>query len=536
MVNRKSFHTFAGMKTIRLIGVAVLMALLQAEALFGYRDVSRNVSENNDTLGDVSGNVSTISPIMDDDFFDEHANLSISPELEHTAAYYASKKQYDKAARAALYSGFVQQYYNDNASAMLSYKDAEYYGELVGDSLTVAHAQYRVGKLLYKEDLAKEALDILQFSDSNFGNHYANKSIVQNTIAVCFLLQGDIDNAETCLQQSIIYARKCHLNKVKRKALNNYAVLYQIMGNYDQAVLCLRQVGVEPDLDDNELLMLNINMGDIFVESNMIDSAAFYYRIVDSLLPESRAKTETKVSAYRSLSLFAEKQGDTMKALRYREKHEGLVYDYMIQRQEQAVFHVQKQYDYETMQNRMNQKLSRTKNIIAIITVLFLGVVVLYRAVQRNKKEAETKANLLRFMNQNLELTQQQEALQKTHQDIARKLFEAQFKDALTMQRLSIFLDNKGDTVLLTNLKQTVFNDQEPWDAMLDLFDEMYPTLREKLQQQYPNLTEMELKDVVLSYYNISRDEEALLFKKSVHTIDKWRNNVRKKMGNKLKT
>ena len=92
MVNRKSFHTFAGMKTIRLIGVAVLMALLQAEALFGYRDVSRNVSENNDTLGDVSGNVSTISPIMDDDFFDEHANLSISPELEHTAAYYASKK------------------------------------------------------------------------------------------------------------------------------------------------------------------------------------------------------------------------------------------------------------------------------------------------------------------------------------------------------------------------------------------------------------------------------------------------------------
>ena len=139
-------------------------------------------------------------------------------------------------------------------------------------------------------------------------------------------------------------------------------------------------------------------------------------------------------------------------------------------------------------------------------------------------------------MNQNLELTQQQEALQKTHQDIARKLFEAQFKDALTMQRLSIFLDNKGDTVLLTNLKQTVFNNQEPWDAMLDLFDEMYPTLREKLQQQYPNLTEMELKDVVLSYYNISRDEEALLFKKSVHTIDKWRNNVRKKMGNKLKT
>ena len=46
------------------------IALLQAEALFGER-------------GD------TISPIMDDDFFDDRATLSTSPELERAAAYYA---------------------------------------------------------------------------------------------------------------------------------------------------------------------------------------------------------------------------------------------------------------------------------------------------------------------------------------------------------------------------------------------------------------------------------------------------------------
>ena len=66
------------------------MALLQAEALFGERGQE-------------------ISPVMDDDFFDEHAYISTSPELERAAAYYAKKKQYAKAAHAALYSGFVQQ-------------------------------------------------------------------------------------------------------------------------------------------------------------------------------------------------------------------------------------------------------------------------------------------------------------------------------------------------------------------------------------------------------------------------------------------
>lgn len=495
------------------------MALMQAEALFGCRDVS--------------GSVSTISPVMDDAFFDDHSNISTSPELERAAAYFAQKKQYTKASHAALYSGFIQQYYNDNANAMQSFKDAEYYGKLVQDSLAFAQAQYWIGKMLLQEELEKEALVMLQFADGSFGNHYADKSIVQNTIAVCHIMKGDYENAETSLQQSLVYAQKCHLDKVKRKALNNYAVLNQVLDKNDQAVMCLRQIAEEPDLDENEVLLLNINLGDVFIESNQIDSACFYYQRVDSLLPEYGSNAITKIAAYRFLSNFSEIQGDVQTALRFREKHEDLLYEIMNQEKEQAVFHIQKQYDYETLQNTMNQKLSRTKSFIALVVVLFFGVVILYliRAVQRNKKEAETKANLLRFMKKNLELTQQQEASEKTQHDIAQRLFDAQYKEALTMQKLSILLDNKGDIALLYNLKHTVFNNQEPWDAFLNLFDDMYPTLREKLQQQHPDLTEMEQKDVILSYFNVSREEESLLLGKSVHTVDKLRNSVRKKMG-----
>lgn len=497
------------------------MALLQAKTLFGCKDGVHTVS--------------TISPIMDNEFFDDHAFLSTSPELERAAAYYAKKNQYDKAAHAALYSGFVQQHYKENETAMFSFKEAEEYGTIVGDSLTMAQAQYWMGKLLLDEGMEQEALTALIAADSSFGNHYVNKSIVQNTIAVCYLIQGDIDNAETSLQQSLIFARKTGLDKVKRKTYNNYAVLYQIIGNYEQAVLYLQQIANEPNLDDDELLMININLGDIFIESNNVVDAAICYKKVDSLLPETQVKAETKVSAYRFLSLFAEKQGDLTSALRYREQHEIVVSQIFSERQELMIYNIQKRYDYEALQNTLNQKLSRTKSVMVLIVVLFFGVVILYlfRAVQRNKKEAETKANLLRFMNQNMELTQKQEATEKTQQDIARRLFDTQFKEALTMQKLSILLDNKNDVALLANLKQTVFNDKEPWDAILGLFDEMYPTLREKLQQQHPDLTEMELKDIILSYYNISRDEEALLLKKSVHTIDKWRNSVRKKMGNR---
>jgi hypothetical protein len=96
------------------------MALLQAEALFGDHGQE-------------------ISPVMDDDFFDEHANLSTSPELERAAAYYAGKKQYAKAAHAALYSGFVQQHYNEKEAAMRSFKEAEQYGKPPAAAAPVTH-------------------------------------------------------------------------------------------------------------------------------------------------------------------------------------------------------------------------------------------------------------------------------------------------------------------------------------------------------------------------------------------------------------
>lgn len=81
---------------------------------------------------------------MDDDFFgDSTGTVYTNPELERAAAYYAKKKQYDKAALAALYSGFMQQHYNENENAMCSFKEAEQYGSLVADSLIVAIDDYQ---------------------------------------------------------------------------------------------------------------------------------------------------------------------------------------------------------------------------------------------------------------------------------------------------------------------------------------------------------------------------------------------------------
>ena len=164
------------------------MALLQAEALFGDR-----------------GN--EISPVMDDDFFDDKPFLTTSPDLERAAAFYAKKKKYDKAAHAALYSGFVQQHYSDKTAAMQSFKDAERYGTIVKDSLTVAQAEYRMGKMLYEEGRKQEALLSFKTSSNYIGQRYVEQATIENGKAIVYMLLNQNDSSEFCLQQSIHYSQ-----------------------------------------------------------------------------------------------------------------------------------------------------------------------------------------------------------------------------------------------------------------------------------------------------------------------------------------
>ena len=347
------------------------MALLQAEALFGDR-----------------GN--EISPVMDDDFFDDKPFLSTSPDLERAAAYYAKKKKYDKAAHAALYSGFVQQHYSDKTAAMQSFKDAERYSTIAKDSLTVAQAEYRMGKMLYEEGRKQEALLSFKTSSNYIGQRYVEQATIENGKAIVYMLLNQNDSSEFCLQQSIHYSQIGNSDKVKHKALNNYAVLYRRLGRYDTAIGYLKQVAVSMYLNDTERFMLYLNLGKTYLVADIMDSVILYYQHIEDVLPTSRIKTETKVSAYDFLFRVAEKQNDQTKALAWKELHGKFLYELMLKRQEQNVYRIQQQYDYETLQNTMNQKLARTQRIIALGIVLLLSVVslFLYHSSQRNKREA----------------------------------------------------------------------------------------------------------------------------------------------------
>ncbi len=381
--------------------------------------------------------------------------------------------------------------------------------------------------------------------------------------AAAYMVLKQYDSVDLCLRKSLAYAEQSQFSKVKWKVLNNYAVYYRLQGNYSQATTCLRQIARETKFTDTEEALLYLNFGKTFTAMGSIDSAAAYYKSIENNLSSDYIKDNTKVSAYSALSRFAEIQGDTATALRYLKAHDNLKFDILSSQEKKSIFRIQQQYDYESLKNVMNKKLIQRQHIITffgIVAIIGLGALAVsqIRLAKTRKQEAETKANLFHFMQQNKELAQQseeqkqnqifltqkhkeseqaykdllkeKERLEQTASDYGEKLAVGLKKEQAIMLRLHLFLQNQGDDELLKKLEKTVFGKQAHLDAMMETVDCLYPQLREIVRQEDLGLDQNEQLDVILSYFNISRQDEALLFHKTTDMVDKIRNRSRKKI------
>lgn len=439
----------------------------------------------------------------------ENDTVLFIPELDEAPAYYARKKDYGKAALAALYHGYAEKDY-DHTTAMTAFKEAEQYGELVHDSLTVARAQYQMGKMLCYDGMEKDAIVMFRSSEGNFGRDYFGQVLVLNAGACSYILLGDYAKAEICLNKSFSLAEQDLSDETRSKVLNNYAKLYQLQGAYDKAIDYLRMA--KPT--NNQQMTLNLlNIGSVFMATGEMDSTAYYFGQMENLLSETDIKDETKASAYASLTQFAELQGDYAKALEYQKNNKRYILRVKDRIEKDGVYRIQQQYNYESLRNEMNEKILVRQRIILIMSLVIvlvcLSLVVLKeRLTETRKQEMEAKERTLFYIRQYTELLA---------------------KQGKTMQKLAIVMENKEDKALLDNLRATVFDKKDPWDALVEVFDTLHPDERNHICLQYPELTEIEFKDIILSYFDVSRQDEALMLKTSVHSIDKIRTSVKKK-------
>ncbi len=463
-------------------------------------------------------------------------HLILSFLVTMLAACHPTSRDVRLAARDALENASIQLDSGNKAVALQLFKDAEHYGLLANDNMTVAHARYNIARCLGYYADKEETVALLKSAAEGFGNDYANRSEALRELGDFYLFHNQFDSAEYCLEQAMVYAEQSGSTEAKRDVLSAFHTMYFNIGDYEKSADYLSQFwkAAMSDADDNVLMYYYHDMGNIYSESGDLDSADYYYSRLEELVTHAEPDEDTWFY-YGVLSDFAEERGDYETACKY-----GCLYEEgsklrEIEQQENNLALISHKYDSEVMRNELNQKIIIKQRIIVIVSLVAILVLAALlvsqiRLARRRKREAEINAELFHFKQQNQDLAQKHVEHELIQQDYADRLSDALMKEQRIMLLLDNYLNSNKKANLLNELEASVYGDKDHWEAMMEVVDQLYPDLMETLRQKYPDLDEDERKSYILSYFKLSRQEEADYLGTTVNMIDKLRGRRRKKM------
>jgi tetratricopeptide (TPR) repeat protein len=445
-----------------------------------------------------------------------------------------------QAAHDALENARVQLDSGNKTKAMRLFKEAEHFGLLADDTLTVAHARFNIAKCLGVYADEKEFISLLKAADEGFGDDYAERAKVMTVLGDYYQFHRQFDSAEFYLNRAMDYAERSGSIDAKRWVLSAFHVKcfnakeYKKSGDYIQQFFQT----YPPNASDSVLMYYYHNLGNVYFEMGNMDSMAYCYGKLEELVTQSEPDCSAQNEDgwyYGALANFAEMRGDFEKACEYIYWYEKRNAHYEIEEHKNNLALISQKYDTEMMQNELNQKIIRKQRVIILISglaalVLLAFLISQIRLARNRKREAEINAELFHFKQQNQVLAQKGAEHEQIQQDYADRLSEALDKEHQTMMLLDIYLNNSKKANLLNDLERSVFGKKDHWKAMLAVVEEKYPGLWETLGQKYPDLDEEEKKSFILSHFKVSRQEEADYLGTTVNMVDKLRGRVRKKM------
>ena len=463
-------------------------------------------------------------------------HLVLSFLVTMLAACHPTSRDVKQVAQDALENARIQFDSGNKVEAMRLFKEAEHYGLLANQTLMVAHARYHIAQCLGYYADKEEVVSLLKAAAEGFGEDYADRAEALRELGDFYQYHGQFDSSAYYLDQALEYAEQSGSLEAKRDCLSAFHVMYFNAGDYEKSADYLSQYWQASiaDADDNLLMYYYHDMGNIFYESGNLDSADYYYSRLEELVSQTEPNADTWFY-YGVLSDYAEELGDYETACKY-----GCLYEEgnnlrEIEQQENNLALISHKYDSEVMRNELNRKIIIKQRIIVIVSlvatlVLAALLVSQIRLARRRKREAEISAELFHFKQQNKDLAQKHAEHEQIQQDYADRLSEALMKEQRIMLLLDNYLNSNKKANLLKDLETSVYDDKDHWKAMLEVVDQLYPDLTATLQQKYPDLDEDERKSYILSYFKLSRQEEADYLGTTVNMVDKLRGRRRKKM------
>ena len=482
------------------------------------------------------------------DAYKAYEDISHREDIFEAYDYFVSQKDYGNAAPAALYSGCVRQAKKEYEAAMNCYKEADRYGQMTGDSVSAAFAQYYIGDLLNASGNEAEAITNYKAAAALWGDSLSRKAKCLNAVAMMDLVIDEYDSAFVYLEQALHLAQASNDRVTEASVWNNYSVAYQLTDDYDAALDCLRKT--LPLADEKRRPVALLNLAKVYLALDERDSLEYYKAQMLSAMEEVECKPETQAAVYGFLIKDALAVGDYESAYQFEKQHEQVALDLLSDRSQSSVLEIQKKYDFEAQANHHNRQMLSRQRLIIVLTIVLIAALVLvtilvFNALKKKRIEAEINANLLELKKRNAQQQQEQTAMQAQYDELQKQNaqqseLQAEFGDKLKDEYLQkcniircfeVLSRDRSNPIAFKDLEKSLFDGEDHWASFEAAFEGVHPGFIAFVHKQYPDLSEMEFRYCLLSHFKLSRQEYADVLGCSVYNVDK----VRASLNNKMK-
>ena len=466
-----------------------------------------------------------------------YEDISNDDQIFEAYNYFVRQKDYENAAPAALYSGCVRQAKKEYEAAMNCYKEADYYGRMVGDSVSAAFAQYYIGELLNNSGNEAEAITNYKAAAELWGDSLSRKAKCLNAVAMMYIVNDDYDSAFVYLGQALDLAQTSKDKVTEASVWNNYSVAYQLLDENDAALDCLRKT--LPLVDEKRRPIALLNLAKVFLALDERDSLEYYKSQMLSALETIECSPETQAAVYGFLIKDALAVSDYESAYQFERQHEQVALDLLSDQSQSSVLEIQKKYDFEAQANQHNRQMLSRQRLIIVLTIVLIAALVavtllILNALKKKRIEAEISANLLELKKRNeqhqLERSEMKVQLEELQKQTDYKLKDEYLQKCHIIRCFEVLSRDRSNSVAFKDLEKSLFEGEDHWASFETAFEGVHPGFIASVRQSYPDLTDLEFRYCLLSHFKLSRQEYADVLGCSVYNVDKVRASLNAKM------
>lgn len=444
--------------------------------------------------------------------------------------YYLKAGDMPKAALAEYYSARILHAQKRHSEAMLKYKDAEQYAETTNDQNLKGIIQFWIGDLYFDQFMKDEAMALYKQAAVYLHNAdmYTSEMMAYNKIGTLFLMKAQQDSALHYYNKSFVLAQQQKDSLGQASAMKNIGLVYDnaregmLARTYYRKALTLSS-------DKERTAKTYLSIAYSFNAEKNRDSTLFY---IDRSQEQIKEKASHMMLVYQLLADISKNDGNYKAAFEYQEKYTQELRKDLTQRNNQAIFDVQKKYNFERIENENNHLLIQRQTfgivVLGLVVLILVLLFVFYRKNTKNKNELkEANTNMAQLQ----EMAEGYKEEKKSFRNVVLQHFDVLKKVALMDKHLNGD-EKKQGSKLLKKFNEIVYKQEKfDWNMMYDAMKHAYNNFPENLRKLYPQLDESEVRICCLTYGELNNTDISILMQLSINTIQSKKSTIRKKMG-----